>query len=239
MPAVYDSCVVSCCAGLTQTLNEFRQTTQQLQRLQSHEVRRLQQVEKGSGKRPEVPGAASIPEAGAEGSLAAAFEGTSSPAGPASGACTPKSGVSGSGTPFTSAAPRFAAAAAAGVAAGVATAATAGGVTAQPCVRAGEAGTSSLEVDQIAQQLEEVAGSDRGGLLASAARVLREYGITDVALQQERQENKKLRTQVAELNDTMFSKTFKPPSAWAGVGRKNSATAAELEVLALVAFRGG
>lgn len=32
------------------------------------------------------------------------------------------------------------------------------------------------------------------------------------------QENARLRAEVEELNDTMFSKTFKPPSAWAGAG---------------------
>ena len=30
------------------------------------------------------------------------------------------------------------------------------------------------------------------------------------------QDNQRLRYEVDELNDTMFSKTFKPPSAWAG-----------------------
>jgi hypothetical protein len=30
------------------------------------------------------------------------------------------------------------------------------------------------------------------------------------------QDNARLKAEVDELNDTMFSKTFKPPSAWAG-----------------------
>lgn len=51
------------------------------------------------------------------------------------------------------------------------------------------------------------------------------------------QENARLRAEVEELNDTMFSKTFKPPSAWAGwwgdEGRLGAVRAHSCELSAL------
>ncbi|PSC71814.1 hypothetical protein C2E20_4927 [Micractinium conductrix] len=180
-------------AGLTQTLNEFRQTTHQLQRLQSHEVRRLQKVEAtkavggsaGSHTSPAAQPADAAP--GSSGSP----QGSPKPL-PAAAATPPYRGG------------RSAAASPAGVAAAAAAAAAAAELSAQ-----------AAEATRLAEQLEDVAGGADSGLLAEAAVALRELAKRDAELVVQQQENARLRTEVDDLNDTMFNKTFKPPSAWA------------------------
>lgn len=198
-------------AGLTQTLNEFRQTTQQLQKLQSHEVRRLQAVEAGvavdrsNGSKTPPPSVASVASAVAAveaagqgahtgGSRGGAGSGDSSPRATSSGgAATPPRFKPGSRS--ISSSPKDAKDSARGAAAA-------------PSAE----GAAAL---RVAEQLEEVAGGADSGLLAQAAIALRQLGKRDAALQQQQQENARLKAEVEELNDTMFNKTFKPPSAWA------------------------
>ncbi|KAL4420581.1 hypothetical protein ABPG75_010237 [Micractinium tetrahymenae] len=187
-------------AGLTQTLNEFRQTTHQLQKLQSHELRRLQAVEKGGGSgagsagsgTPTCPGSVS----GAPADAAPQQNGT----GPASAGSSPRA-ASGAGAATPRRSRRGSAAGGAAAAAAV--------------VAAAEVSAEAAEATRIAEQLEDVAGGAESGLLADAAVALRELSRRDAELVTMQQENARLRAEVEELNDTMFSKTFKPPSAWA------------------------
>lgn len=147
-------------AGLTQTLNEFRQTTHQLQRLQSHEVRRLQKVEAtkavggsaGSHTSPAAQPADAAP--GSSGSP----QGSPKPL-PAAAATPPYRGG------------RSAAASPAGVAAAAAAAAAAAELSAQ-----------AAEATRLAEQLEDVAGGADSGLLAEAAVALRELAKRDAEL---------------------------------------------------------
>ena len=189
-------CPAHLAAGLTQTLNEFRQTTQQLQRLQSHEVRRLQAVERdqGAGARrpPSVPEEAPPPAEQANGTGAASDGGSASPAAAASS--SPRSPAVRARSRSVSGSPGGLAAAA---------------VPAQPSAQA----AAGL---RLAEQLEDVAGGAESGLLAEAAVALRELSARDAQLAAKEAEVARLRGEVEELNDTMFSKTFKPPSAWAG-----------------------
>lgn len=163
------------CAGLTQTLNEFRQTTAQLQKLQSHEVRRLQAVEaatkagstgtgsagsrtpprpaslSGAADTPEQPNGAAVAMAGSAGGFQA------------SPGSSPKAGSMGRGVPSPGAAERAAAA----------TAVAAAAVAATP---------QAAEATRIAEQLEDVAGGADSGLLAEAAVALRELSRREAEL---------------------------------------------------------
>ncbi|KAL4436325.1 hypothetical protein ABPG77_009887 [Micractinium sp. CCAP 211/92] len=193
-------------AGLTQTLNEFRQTTHQLQKLQSHELRRLQAVEKGSGSGAgsagtlTPPGPASLSGAPAEPLPQQNGTGHAASDSAVSAGSSPKAASSAGGAAARRS-PRGPAPASIAAAAGA--------------VAAAEMSAEAAEATRIAEQLEEVAGGAESGLLADAAAALRELSIRDAKLVGVQQENARLRAEVEELNDTMFSKTFKPPSAWA------------------------
>ena len=151
------SCPTRPAAGLTQTLNEFRQTTRQLQSLQSHEVRRLQAVEQGvaggrAGARGSSPAArAADEEAAAAANGVPASDGSSSPA----------AASAGSGRRSLSGSPRGAAAAA------------------PPTAPAAEPSTAGAAAVRLAVQLEDVAGGADSGLLAEAAVSLRELAKRD------------------------------------------------------------
>jgi chromosome segregation ATPase len=67
----------------------------------------------------------------------------------------------------------------------------------------------------IADALAAAAGGAESGVAAVAARMLRSHAATQQALEAERREAQQLREEVAELNETMTTKTFKAPSAWA------------------------
>lgn len=92
------------------------------------------------------------------------------------------------------------------------------GVAAPPSASPAPAQTSAAAAAglRLAEQLEDVAGGADTGLLAEAAVALRELSARDARLAAKEAEAARLRGEVEELNDTMFSKTFKPPSAWAG-----------------------
>ena len=159
-------------AGLSQTLNEFRQTTLQLQKLQSHEVRRLQAVEQqGTGGGGVAGGASSVAAAVAAveaasvaggaahgGGAASASDGGSPKPASAGGAATPthRAGRSLSNSPKAAAAMAPAPAPA-------------------PSPQA-------VEASRIAEQLEDVSGGANSGLLASAAVALRELSRRDAEL---------------------------------------------------------
>lgn len=148
-------------AGLTQTLNEFRQTTHQLQKLQSHELRRLQAVEKGSGSGADSAGARTPPRpASVSGAPADALpqqNGTGSVLSATSaGAATPRRSPRGS--------------------------AAGGAAAAAAAVAAAEVSAEAAEAMRIAEQLEDVAGGAESGLLADAAAALRELSRRDAEL---------------------------------------------------------
>lgn len=158
-------------AGLTQTLNEFRQTTQQLQRLQSHEVRRLQAVERDGtvpGSKPSVASVADEPAAAGEappqqqhngggssasdGGSASSVQLARSPRSPGSRAGVRRSVGGSPGGAAVAAAP-----------------------AAQPSAQ-------SVVAVRLAEQLEDVAGGADSGLLAEAAVALRELSRRDAEL---------------------------------------------------------
>ncbi|KAG7671209.1 hypothetical protein Ndes2526B_g02324 [Nannochloris sp. 'desiccata'] len=67
----------------------------------------------------------------------------------------------------------------------------------------------------VAEALSAVAGSAEGGVAATAARMLRDYAAVQLALEQERASKKELQVEVDRLDEIISSKTFKAPSAWA------------------------
>lgn len=145
-------------AGLAATLNEFRQTAQQLQRLQSHEVRRLQAVERDTSGRPLAAAAAAY---------ASTAPGASSDAG------TAAADVSASGSPVAGTAQSSGGASPA--AAGSPQGAAAAAARQQPSAQ-------GLVAVRLAEQLEDVAGGADSGLLAEAAVALRQLSMRDAEL---------------------------------------------------------
>lgn len=67
----------------------------------------------------------------------------------------------------------------------------------------------------VADALSAVAGGAEGGVAATAARMLRDYAAVQQTLEQERASKKELQVEVDRLNEITSSKTFKAPSAWA------------------------
>lgn len=180
-------------AGLNQTLKELRQTTRQLQSLQSHEVRRLQAVEKDAAAGR--AGARASSTGGPAVAAAAEDAAVSSAAPPSDGSYSPMAASTGSapgsGQRSLSGSPR-----------GVAP-------SAAPAAPAAEPSAAGVAAVKLAVQLEDVAGGADSGLLAEAAVALRELAKRDAELAASQQEAARLRSEVDELNDTMFSKTFK------------------------------
>lgn len=160
-------------AGLTQTLNEFRQTTHQLQKLQSHELRRLQAVEKGSGSGAgsagtlTPPGPASLSGAPAEPLPQQNGTGHAASDSAVSAGSSPKAASSTGGEALRRS-PRGPAPASIAAAAGA--------------VAAAEMSAEAAEATRIAEQLEDVAGGAESGLLADAAAALRELSMRDAKL---------------------------------------------------------
>ena len=158
---LHSGCLRHSCAGLTQTLKELRQTTRQLQSLQSHEVRRLQAVEKDAAGRA-GPQASS---AGAPAAAAAEEPAVSSAAAPSDGSYSPAvastGSAPGSGRRSLVGSPRGAAA---------------------PAAPAAEPSPAAAAATRLAVQLEDVAGGADSGLLAEAAVALRELSKRDAEL---------------------------------------------------------
>ena len=67
----------------------------------------------------------------------------------------------------------------------------------------------------VAQALSAVAGGAEGGVAAAAARMLRDYAEVQTVLEQERESKRHLEEEVHRLNEITSAKTFKAPSAWA------------------------
>ncbi len=171
------------CAGLNQTLKELRQTTRQLQSLQSHEVRRLQAVEKDAAagrsapraSSTGAPAAAAAEEAAAASSAVAASDGSYSPVAASTGSAP------GSGRRSLSGSPRGAAPVAA------------------PAAPAAEPSPAGKAAVQLAVQLEDVAGGADSGLLAEAAVALRELSKRDVELAASQQVRAAFAASIASL----------------------------------------
>lgn len=74
---------------------------------------------------------------------------------------------------------------------------------------------ASKDPAAVADALSAVAGGSEGGVAATAARMLRDYSSVQHTLEQERASKKELQVEVDRLNEITSSKTFKAPSAWA------------------------
>lgn len=67
----------------------------------------------------------------------------------------------------------------------------------------------------IADALASVAGGSESGMAASASKMLRGYHMLQEEVEELREKNEALMKENQELTETMTSKQFKPPSAWA------------------------
>ena len=76
-------------------------------------------------------------------------------------------------------------------------------------------GNSAKDPMAIAEALSAVAGPSEGGVAAVAARMLRDYSAVQASLEEERVNKNNLEAEVKRLNEITTSKTFKAPSAWA------------------------
>jgi len=77
---------------------------------------------------------------------------------------------------------------------------------------------STLKKDDpiaIADALASVAGGSESGMAASASKMLRGYHVLQEEVEELREKNETLVKENQELTETMTSKQFKPPSAWA------------------------
>lgn len=183
--------------ALTQTLNELRQSTQQLQRLKSLDAQQQQQ-QKGGGAATTAAAAAAAGGLAAGATVVAAA--TISPGAPSAAPSLP----SGSAAAASQEAPRPAALpGSAGVPAGGSSLAAAASLPSDNGARA------------VAEQLMVATGGSGTGVVASAVRLLQNYAVLESALEAKGQESERLHAEVQELTDTMTGKTFKAPSAWA------------------------
>ena len=77
---------------------------------------------------------------------------------------------------------------------------------------------STLKKDDpiaIADALASVAGGSESGMAASASKMLRGYHVLQEEVEELREKNETIVKENQELTETMTSKQFKPPSAWA------------------------
>lgn len=175
--------------GLTEMLNELRQTQQQLNRLQmmEHGEGRGSVSPPGSAKKISVPSTDFLVDRSATGAAIAAAEASASP--------TKKSAIEAASraeptqqTPVVD--PRLLALTQA-------------------------SGNSTKDPVAVAEALAAVAGPSEGGVAAAASRMLRDYATIQITLEEERTNKKDLEAEVKRLNEITTSKTFKAPSAWA------------------------
>ena len=68
---------------------------------------------------------------------------------------------------------------------------------------------------KVADQLVAATGGAETGLVAQAAKLLRRHAAMEADLAAQKAESERLQTEIERLTETMSSKTFKAPSAWA------------------------